>query len=268
MFEIGTTLREARLRRQLDLVEAEQDTKIRSKYLAALENEEFDLLPGTVYARGFLRTYARYLGLNAQLYIDEYNERFGRFEDVDDANASVLARPAADLLPRRGPFTLRRVAVGCLILLAALAWLGLRTAKDPAAPSPSRNVVSPSKPGPLEAAGAEAGAQSAGSAATPQPAAADALSREQTATAVAASQLVLRSSSSSWLEVRAGGPEGALKFSGTFPANGRKTFAGKRLYVTVGVASAVQLRSGPARATGDMADAASYVVTPGRIKRV
>ena len=76
MFEIGNSLREARLRQQLDFAELEQQTKIRSKYLQALEDEHFDVLPAPTYVKGFLRNYADALGLEGQLYVDEYNSRF------------------------------------------------------------------------------------------------------------------------------------------------------------------------------------------------
>ena len=76
MFEIGNSLREARLRQALDFPELEQATKIRGKYLRALEDEQFEVLPAQTYVRGFLRTYAEYLGLDGQLYVDEYNSRY------------------------------------------------------------------------------------------------------------------------------------------------------------------------------------------------
>ena len=76
MFEIGNSLREARLRQHLDFPELEQATKIRSRYLRALEDEEFDALPAETYVKGFLRSYAEYLGLDGQLYVDEYNSRY------------------------------------------------------------------------------------------------------------------------------------------------------------------------------------------------
>ena len=76
MFEIGSSLRDARARRQIPVGQAEQATKIRGKYLRALEEERFDLLPSETYVKGFLRTYADYLGLDGQLYVDEYNSRF------------------------------------------------------------------------------------------------------------------------------------------------------------------------------------------------
>jgi hypothetical protein len=76
MFEIGSSLREARTRRQIGVAQVEQATKIRGKYLRALEEEQFDVLPSQTYVKGFLRTYADYLGLDGQLYVDEYNSRF------------------------------------------------------------------------------------------------------------------------------------------------------------------------------------------------
>jgi cytoskeleton protein RodZ len=69
---IGATLREARGRRKLDLIEVEAAIKIRIRYLQAMENEEWDALPGDAYARGFIRTYAIHLGLDGERLADEY----------------------------------------------------------------------------------------------------------------------------------------------------------------------------------------------------
>jgi cytoskeleton protein RodZ len=126
MFELGNNLREARQHRRIDLVIAEQDTKIRSKYLAALETEDFDVLPGPVFVRGFLRTYSRYLGLDPQLFIEEYNARFGRFEEVDDHHTPSLGRPGlAQAREQRGRRTMRVLIIATLVAVAGLAWLGL-----------------------------------------------------------------------------------------------------------------------------------------------
>ena len=81
MFEIGSSLREARLRQGLDFPELEQATKIRGKYLRALEDEQFDVLPAQTYVKGFLRTYAEFLDLNSDLYVDEYDERVAAHEE-------------------------------------------------------------------------------------------------------------------------------------------------------------------------------------------
>jgi hypothetical protein len=82
VFEIGNSLREARLRKELDFPELELGTKIRAKYLRALEDETFDQLPAPTYVKGFLRTYADYLGLDGQLYVDEYNVRYGTGDEA------------------------------------------------------------------------------------------------------------------------------------------------------------------------------------------
>jgi cytoskeleton protein RodZ len=70
VFEIGSSLREARIRQGIDFPALEQGTKIRAKYLRALEDERFELLPAHTYVKGFLRSYADFLGLDGNLYVD------------------------------------------------------------------------------------------------------------------------------------------------------------------------------------------------------
>jgi cytoskeletal protein RodZ len=117
MFEIGTSLREARLRQGLDFPEIEQGTKIRGKYLRALEDEQFDLLPAQTYVKGFLRSYAEYLGLDGQLYVDEYNSRF--------VVGGEDERPPR---PRRSPPPSRGVRVQSRVLMLTLLGIALVTA--------------------------------------------------------------------------------------------------------------------------------------------
>jgi len=76
VFETGNSLREARERQGPDYPEIELATKIRAKYIRALEEEDFTSIPGDAYIRGFLRTYAEYLGLDGDVYVDEYASRF------------------------------------------------------------------------------------------------------------------------------------------------------------------------------------------------
>ena len=78
MFEIGGSLREARLKRNLTPADVQKAIRIRDRYLQALEEERWELLPGDAYVKGFLRTYADYLGLDGSLYVEEYNSRFAR----------------------------------------------------------------------------------------------------------------------------------------------------------------------------------------------
>ncbi len=72
MPEIGETLRDARMRARIDVSEIEAKTKIRAKYLRALENEEWGLLPGPTFVKSFLRTYAEALGLDGKALVEEY----------------------------------------------------------------------------------------------------------------------------------------------------------------------------------------------------
>jgi cytoskeleton protein RodZ len=95
MADIGSTLREARIRARIDMSEVETRTKIRAKYLRAIENEEWDLLPGPVYAKSFLRTYGDYLGLDSRMLVEEYKRLY---EGPTDHEAS---RPVASLARER-----------------------------------------------------------------------------------------------------------------------------------------------------------------------
>jgi cytoskeleton protein RodZ len=128
VFEIGNSLREARHRQQLDLTDVEQSTKIRARYLRALEEEAFDVLPAQTYVKGFLRTYADWLGLDGQLYVDEYNSRFGTDEEPREP---VVARRTAGVqqrharLARRGVLiALGAIAVLCALVIAAFKFSG------------------------------------------------------------------------------------------------------------------------------------------------
>lgn len=91
MFDIGSSLREARTRQGLAFDEMEQRTKVRAKYLRFLEEERFDQLPGHTYTKGFLRTYADALGLDGELYVDEYNSRYVGLQD--EAQLRLPAHP-------------------------------------------------------------------------------------------------------------------------------------------------------------------------------
>ena len=101
MADIGTTLREARMRARIDMTEVEARTKIRAKYLRAIENEEWDLLPGPVYVKSFLRTYGDFLGLDSRMLIDEYKRQYERPFDNEMRPMSSLSRERER--DKRGP---------------------------------------------------------------------------------------------------------------------------------------------------------------------
>ncbi len=95
---IGDTLREARMRQRLDIVDVEERTKIRAKYLRALENEEWALLPGPTFVRTFLRTYAEAVGLDPHVLVEAYRSQQ---DDGDEPEAQAQQPIAA--APRRRP---------------------------------------------------------------------------------------------------------------------------------------------------------------------
>src|SRR5689334_12277637 len=122
MPEIGETLRETRMRRRIDMTEVEAATKIRAKYLRALENEEWDLLPGPTFVKTFLRTYGEYLGLDSKMLVEEPKQRFERPGPQD----LLPFHPRGARRHRRSwaipPFVVVGLCVA--VLLAALYGLG------------------------------------------------------------------------------------------------------------------------------------------------
>src|SRR4051795_10717647 len=108
MLDIGAQLRETRMRRRIDISEVEAATKIRAKYLRALENEEWSLLPGPTFVKTFLRTYAEYLDLDARSMVEEYRQRYKRPAPTTargggGTSAGLSAPPAPPGLPPWGP---------------------------------------------------------------------------------------------------------------------------------------------------------------------
>lgn len=128
MPEIGATLREARMRARIDISEIEAKTKIRAKYLRALENEEWGLLPGPTYVRTFLRTYAEALGLDAKLLVEEYKLRHEPPSDHDLMPISPPRRPPNAPGPRMPRWVPVAVMVG--LLLVGLFALGTLAGED------------------------------------------------------------------------------------------------------------------------------------------
>src|SRR5687768_3802643 len=120
MPEIGDQLREARLRNQIDITEVEAATKIRAKYLRALENAEWDLLPGPTFVKTFLRTYADHLGLDSRALVEEYRQRYERpaAQELTPFATNLGGRRARPRRPLIAPWM--AVVAGVLVLIGAL----------------------------------------------------------------------------------------------------------------------------------------------------
>jgi cytoskeleton protein RodZ len=126
MPSIGDTLREARMRQRLDIADVEAKTKIRAKYLRALENEEFGMLPGPTFVKTFLRSYAEVLGLDPHRLVDEYRSRYEPRDDIE--GLQPLGPPGVGRdRRRRGPPPGPWVPVGLVVLavIGALLVIGL-----------------------------------------------------------------------------------------------------------------------------------------------
>ena len=146
MFEIGSSLKDARLRQGIDLAEAELATKIRSKYLRGLEEERFDVLPAQTYVKGFLRSYADFLGLEGQLYVDEYNSRYvsGDDETAFRPRRSYAAPKAHRRVESRAlVIALVAIATAAALVVVAARWGGPEEPKIPNLPSSSQQTKRP-----------------------------------------------------------------------------------------------------------------------------
>jgi hypothetical protein len=202
VFEIGNSLREARLRQGLDFPEIEQGTKIRGKYLRALEDEQFEVLPAQTYVKGFLRSYAEYLGLDGQLYVDEYNSRF------------VVGEEEAPSRPRRSAPPSRGVRVQSRVLLLTLLGIGAVTALV---------IVAWTRGEPQKEEPVGLGKPPAQTVATAKPPAASKIVR----------LLVTAKNGDCWLQVHRGSATGPILFQGTLENGQDQLFTGRKLWLTL-----------------------------------
>ena len=126
---IGETLREARSRRKVDLSEVEDAIKIRVRYLQAIENEEWDALPGGAYTRGFIRTYAGYLGLDGDRLADDYRRETG---PPGGERPPKRVEPVPTAMRGGGSRLSGRLAIlaVCLLLVAAVVGIALAGGGD------------------------------------------------------------------------------------------------------------------------------------------
>ena len=215
MFEIGNSLREARLRQGFELPRVEADTKIRAKYLLALEEEHFEVLPGETYVKGFLRTYAEYLGLDGQLYADEYNSRFAREEEFP-----VTSPAARGPRPRRMESNFIVVALAGIVavtVLVVVAWKFGPSANSTADLGPGTDLVDTTAPSPSTTSKAPS---------TPP----------ATASKPRLAKLVLTASGGDcWLQVRARSATGELLYEGTLQRGQTQKFVKwRRLWIQFG----------------------------------
>jgi cytoskeletal protein RodZ len=216
VFEIGNSLREARVRQQLELGEIELATKIRARYLRALEEETFEALPAQTYVKGFLRTYADYLGLDGQLYVDEFNSRFG--VEGEEAREPVVARRSSQVRRQQHRRLERRwvvfalAGIGALLAFFFAAWKFGGNSRE-TIPNLSTTNAGPTKSKILPPASPTKPAKV-------QP---------------ASFKLYVRAvNGNCWLDVRNWSSSGKSRFTGTVELGQSQRFVARRLWVNFG----------------------------------
>jgi cytoskeleton protein RodZ len=223
VFEIGNTLREARVRRNLTLQQVEEDIKIRVKYVQAMENEDWDVMPGVTYVKGFLRTYSTYLGLDPDVIIGEFRSR-GMVPSQEHhepfSGSSVIGKPHS----HRGRNTIVIVAVLCLIAIAAIYVVGLLNGDKAEEPTTKPDALGITTPSPK-------------SSSTPSP--------SSTKGGLPAWQKNLvkveAKGGDCWMEVRRDTSTGTVLWSGTLKDGHMQKFKGKALWMNLGAPANARL---------------------------
>jgi helix-turn-helix protein/uncharacterized protein DUF4115 len=218
VFEIGNSLREARYRQGLELSDVELATKIRARYLQALEEESFDALPAQTYVKGFLRTYADYLGLDGQLYVDEYNSRYSVGED--EPREPVVARRTSTVhqrhrrLERRGVVLgVAGIAIVCAFFIAAFKY-GSGNDNNPPIPNLGTTTAKTTKP-----------------------------ARKQHHKAAAPAKVrffVVATKGNCWMDVRNYSSSGRTLYTGTLQYHQWQRFVARRLWINFGSPGSVE----------------------------
>ncbi|MFN2460100.1 MAG: helix-turn-helix domain-containing protein [Candidatus Velthaea sp.] len=222
MSALGEAFRTAREARGLSLSDVAEHIHIRSVYLAAIEAEDWPAIGAPVYVRGFIRTYARFLGLDAEGAVDEFSERVPA-----DAPVLPVIAPAAHgstVRAERGGPSVWAVAAGLVaaLLVAAVGYeyyqyqSGGRTAARSATVQPSSPLVAQS--------------QSAAPVRSPAP-----------TLGVAKNELGIRLTERSWVRVVV---DGNVAMEGIFPAGTMRSFTGKAATVRAGNAGGVMVSAG------------------------
>ena len=231
MFEIGNSLREARERQGLGYPDIELATKIRAKYIRALEEEDFTAIPGDAYIRGFLRTYAEYLGLDGDVYVDEYASRF-----ITSWRDELPPRPERRRIRTRERPVERRavlIVIAGIVVITALVFAAWRlpgsSKKDPGSST----------------------------------------NQKQHVRAAVGPQLVLRGRGrGTYVEVRRGGRAGKVDQQGTVEAGEVDRLPGSRFYLLVRTPAALRITlDGRAVALPAVHDL-RVLVTPSRTTRL
>jgi cytoskeleton protein RodZ len=253
MPEIGATLREARMRARIDVSEIEAQTKIRAKYLRALENEEWGLLPGPTFVKSFLRTYAQALGLDGKALVEEY--RLQHEHPSEAMLEPIVSTPQSRRAPARtgrsgrtapdgGPSRAYMLTVGVIgVMIVALIVLlitGGKSSNNPAGTSSTAATHSPASTSKHQAS---------------------ATTRHHVVSASALVALSLRPTAAVYVCLI--GDDGRKLIPGVDlqPGESTSTYHAKRFEITLGNSSVKMYVDGTPRAVAPSSQAIGYSIT-------
>jgi hypothetical protein len=243
MFAIGDSLREARTRRGLSAADVQKGIRIRERYLTALEEEHWDLLPGEAYTKGFLRTYAEFLGLDGNLYIDEYNTRISH---ADEDRPIVPQSLVAARRTRRGLLRTLMILLVVGAIVGGFAALGMGGGGSPTREATGKTPKAPALKHAVKATPALAS----------KPSAASVTPAARTKTVISTTR------GRCWLSIRTGGPKGPVVYEGVLEQGKSLHFAlGRSLWVRMGRPDSVDVSVGGHLVTGLPATPANLLLT-------
>jgi transcriptional regulator with XRE-family HTH domain len=248
--DIGSTLREARMRARIDISEVESATKIRARYLRAIENEEWELLPGPTYVKSFLRTYAEHLGLDAKLLVEEYKLRHESIvvehESRPIGSALSDARRSRQSRQPRVPRGVMLAAGGVAVVALLIVIGSIGGSPDPTSPPPvvDRTTKTTTR-----------GTRPSG---TPSPA------RKVTP---ALARLSIVPQGDVYTCVR-DASDGLVLSETLTPGGGKKTFKGKHFRVTVGNSAVLLTVNGKRVNVQPSSTETNFEILPGRARKL
>jgi transcriptional regulator with XRE-family HTH domain len=218
---LGEDLRAAREARNLSLSDVSERIHIRSVYLQSLEDEDWGAIAAPVYVRGFLRTYARFLGVDAEAAVAKFNDAI-----PEASHTAPPSRPGTARSARGGPSIWLWIAsVAAIVLVGFVGYNYYELQRDQ---SSAPSALGGSEPSARPAPGETGHKPVLRTAAAPQPA-------PQASANTVAVRLVQRS----WLRVAV---DGTVPMEGIYPAGTERVFHGKTATVRAGNAAGVDVR--------------------------
>jgi len=279
--QIGNSLREARIRRGLSIKDVEDVTKIRSKYLEALEEDDFEVVPGSTFVKGFLRSYAVFLKLDADALVEEYRVGFeARKEEPGVLRTEMAQKPRSRTSTERRKSRVRRtqrsyalIGAVAVVVVILLAWFGSGRGQDAATldasaiSTPSSSTNSSTTLGSGGSTTTTRSESVSGATVTTKASGNGAGDGVSTMTGENVQLVISVTEGSCWLVIKEDDENGAEVYAGTLSAGGEQTFDGsKRYWMMVGKPEVLSLLLNGASYSLE-APAGSFVVTETGIER-